>query len=661
MALILRQVDFAEQVRAALACPDAMMLQHLTQIRENLMAAHLRVVGWLNADQPKANRQHLTTLLTVLHDQVSTADALVRAQTREKIESVWQTEVKIEARLNGQLVALCDGHCAPVGDVVEAVPRSLLVTTPESRVIRRKFFEAYATGRPLLLKGPLGCGKIEIIKDICWLLCKRLHLCGFSVGALEESPSNATLETLTAQAGQGDILLVELPAAATWATSVAISLAKIANGIGAMLVIVTDTSCVVNRDIIEFEAVTMLVDPPEISYIFDVALASEGFGDSRTLGKQLATFLHLAGKMCTQQPHYDFGLRFAKSMIHTAGVFVRQLDVPLGHGARSGLESTVLARTGRDMLWMRMANESDRAVVQALCIEYFGEFEQPSPIFRAPGYHGAAVRLHAALRVRHGAMLVNIAEHEILPCINAITRNASHSALVHRMPGTMAGATFDELYDSANLACEDGCFTKSLRHAVHTATSTNPVWLIVVCGELSQVDAAEKFKPLHSLCDDNKTFQTPSGEKIVLTPHVRIVCIAPPSGCAALSPATIARFGIVAAWNHTAVEAAAPSVQPRTPDIPRCTVKFVWRGDGPEECRRLCLDATLHAIDASACELFAKRTKCPTTKFRLSYRDEEGDWVTLGNSDDLAYAMSLLPRDKTKPLRIGVSSVLTPR
>jgi hypothetical protein len=81
-------------------------------------------------------------------------------------------------------------------------------------------------------------------------------------------------------------------------------------------------------------------------------------------------------------------------------------------------------------------------------------------------------------------------------------------------------------------------------------TTGRVVWLATDMGgqsshNLEGVNLAAWFGPLNTLLDDNRMFQTSSGVAMSLPAHMRVLFVAPPTAMATMSPATIARLGMV--------------------------------------------------------------------------------------------------------------------
>ena len=58
---------------------------------------------------------------------------------------------------------------------------------------------------------------------------------------------------------------------------------------------------------------------PDVMYIADNMLSSEGFVNSRELSKQIITTFRLCKEQMSKSSQYDFGLRSIKAILRQAG------------------------------------------------------------------------------------------------------------------------------------------------------------------------------------------------------------------------------------------------------------------------------------------------------------------------------------------------------
>merc|ERR1740138_264280 len=71
-----------------------------------------------------------------------------------------------------------------------------------------------------------------------------------------------------------------------------------------------------------FRGVAMIV--PDIRWICENMLMSEGFLSARTLALKFVTLYSLCKELCSKQMHYDWGLRAVKSLLRQAGTLKRK-------------------------------------------------------------------------------------------------------------------------------------------------------------------------------------------------------------------------------------------------------------------------------------------------------------------------------------------------
>jgi len=187
-----------------------------------------------------------------------------------------------------------------------------------------------------------------------------------------------------------------------------------------------------------------------------------------------------------------------------------------------------------------MATAADREVVKELVMEHFGaEAAKPADATEGDRWAWSAAAMGRTLKVRHGAMFVNVSADDEGACAAAAEEAAKAAGTsTVRMEGNMSVSLDEFIGKMDGEEWSEGAFTKALREA-----NEKKAWLVVVCG--GDVPSA-KFEALNTLLDDNKLLTLETGEKIRLAPEVRIIFVS--KACDNMSPASVSRLGMV--WSE---------------------------------------------------------------------------------------------------------------
>ena len=303
-----------------------------------------------------------------------------------------------------------------------------------------------------------------------------------------------------------------------------------------------------------FRPIMMVV--PNLTMICEMMLMSEGFDTARTLSKKMTTLYSLSEAQLSKQFHYDFKLRALKSVLVMAGELKRgSPDLP---------EDVVLMRALRDMNMPKFVFE-DVPLFQGLISDLFPGLDCPrvryptlnDAVEEAIGEKGLQVfeaqcdkviQLYETMLTRHTTQVVGPTGGGKSVVINCL-KDARGKDLELCGPTKIfllnpKAQSVDELYGIMDPVTRD--WTDGLLSNIFRAQNKqlpegkeNETRWIVFDGDVD----AHWGENMNSVMDDNKLLTLPNGERIRLTPHVKLVVEVFDLQYA--SPATISRCGMV--------------------------------------------------------------------------------------------------------------------
>lgn len=279
---------------------------------------------------------------------------------------------------------------------------------------------------------------------------------------------------------------------------------------------------------------------PEKQIIIDVILSSQCFIHSKILAQSLSPFIDELSISVTHQPHYDFGLRAVKSMLNRCGATRRSKIEEMVEGHENEFEMQILIQCLVDTIVPKLIKD-DETQFNRLIMKYFpkGGIEQNNKSIYVQelnkyaadnGIVASAEFVTKALQIiqiqenHHGFMLVGE---------SGSGKTTIYRLVLHTLSRLFNGyelyvidskvMTKEELFGSLDPITRDwtdGLLTKLLRNVVTNlrGEQNKPVW-IVFDGDIDP----EWAENLNSVLDDNKILTLPNGERIELTPNVRIV------------------------------------------------------------------------------------------------------------------------------------------
>lgn len=296
-----------------------------------------------------------------------------------------------------------------------------------------------------------------------------------------------------------------------------------------------------------FRGVTMMV--PNRQTIMKVKLAAAGFQENELLAKKFNVLYALCEQQLSKQPHYDFGLRNILSVLRTAGTSKRE------NPEMSEVE--LIMRTLRDMNMSKFVAE-DVPLFLALLDDLFpsqkaqraAAADIASALDRVckdrglqphPSWINKCIQLYETSIVRHGIMVVGpsgCGKSSAIDCLAAALTELGQKTVVWRMnPKSITAPQMFGRMDAATGDWTDGVFATLWRRAAR-APKGQTMWIVLD----GPVDAVW-IENLNTVLDDNKVLTLANGDRVLMTPHMRLIF--EPENLNNASPATVSRAGII--------------------------------------------------------------------------------------------------------------------
>ncbi|PRP87074.1 hypothetical protein PROFUN_04810 [Planoprotostelium fungivorum] len=317
-----------------------------------------------------------------------------------------------------------------------------------------------------------------------------------------------------------------------------------------------------------FRPVAMTV--PEISFICEIMLFSQGFVESKNLASKLVNAYRLCSEQLSPQIHYDWGLRSIRSVLNYAGALKRDNpekeehllliqaltasnapkflpdDLPLFYGIMQDLFPEVRIGTSLD-------DVLHRAIGDVLPLHHLASVQYQIDKMK---------QLYEMIGMRHGIMLVGPAGcgkttvykilAEAIPRTRSSVEKVSflvfkpQSLQVHTHVINPKSISIGQLYgavDPRTQEWRDGAVTSLVRgimaqNAVGHNKERNLHWILFD----GPVDA-HWIENMNSVLDDNKLLCLANGERIIMPSNITMIFEVDHLNEA--SPATVSRCGMV--------------------------------------------------------------------------------------------------------------------
>nr|CAK6928266.1 unnamed protein product [Fasciola hepatica] len=298
-----------------------------------------------------------------------------------------------------------------------------------------------------------------------------------------------------------------------------------------------------------FRPVVVIV--PDLEYICEIMLFSQGFLTARDLAKKMTALYRLAKEQLSQQYHYDFGLRALRSLLVMAGHMRRT--------SPSLREDQLLMRALRDSNMPKLIRE-DVPLFMGLIQDLFPgiEFEPPPMIAELVDatkdvlHHfqytevdeqiHKVIQLHETLQFRHSVMLVGPTCGGKTVVLEVYCRALKITGINTKMYTiNPKDRSVNDLYgylDPATREWLDGLLSFLFR-SINQVTEAVERRFLTFDGD---VDALW-IENMNSVMDDNKLLTLVNGERIRLQPYCSLLFEV--SDLQYASPATVSRCGMV--------------------------------------------------------------------------------------------------------------------
>jgi dynein heavy chain len=607
----------------------------LMEVQQVLQTKRNSTILDLRAEITNSTRMQFNTLQTLYKEQLDIIADLIH---KPDPSSLWKMECKFYPQDNGSVKCSVGDHVILLGD--DFPQTSMLVCTPLTRAARLAQVDALQTGRIYAAVGPAGTGKTETISDTYRMLGYNPVVIRCFDTMTTSDVQNALVLARTRHGGPTCPVIFD-----EWnivRTEYMLSIIDACKGQTICLTYNSLRSRAAFPEPLQRQLQKQEFLLPEFKTIVQVMLGAEGITDCDNLGGKIWTVVQACKEKCTRQCHYDFGLRFVRSVTRAVGE----------RGRASGYEheSNIVASTLYECLYPSCI-PADRQILSTEVELAFGAWKvtAPSSWTCNVGWEATAAMVKSQCQKRHGVAVINCTDVDA--CLASI--DSAMGAVSIIVEADVDG----KLQYHEGERGEESPLAVAFKTAME---KTSPVNLV-----LKMPQGGTAFEPLNSLLDDNKKLELPSGAVLRLTSYMRVLIFQ--QDCSGWNPAAVSRVGMVAAHVglHTShirddpahaneqlakvpVLLAAAGLAAATKITHSGTttaIKITHSGD----TRRVSVatDLTFASLVHITRNCFARRDGSIT----FVYTDDEDDLITIGSDLEVIEALRVASM-QTKALRI---------
>ncbi|CAD7941439.1 unnamed protein product [Amoebophrya sp. A120] len=300
-----------------------------------------------------------------------------------------------------------------------------------------------------------------------------------------------------------------------------------------------------------FRSCAMIV--PDLTFICENMLMSEGFVIARPLSRKFVTLYGLSAALLSKQMHYDWGLRAVKSLLRQAGKLKRKEP--------DADENPVLCRALRDFNTPKITTMDMPIFLRLIKDLFTGVWPDPfvdveftkvcAGVIKKRGLQTDSsfvvkvVSLLDILFVRHCCFIIGpggCSKTEVWKSLMAAVKEIGQEGLWEQI--NPKAITHSELYGSMSKTKEwkDGAIAVVMRNMSKEMNGYKPIhqhrW-VILDGDID----AEWIESMNTVMDDNKVLTLVSNERIAFAPTMRMLLEI--ENMKHASPATVSRGGVL--------------------------------------------------------------------------------------------------------------------
>lgn len=308
-----------------------------------------------------------------------------------------------------------------------------------------------------------------------------------------------------------------------------------------------------------FKSVSM--NKPDKENIVEVLLIAQTFSFAKELALKMVPFFTEIDNLTSNQKHYDFGLRSLKSTLSRSGIIKR--DTLMKTATTVEDEERIILRSIREIIAPKLIKE-DTTILTTLEKKYFPhisiidggddvskfllkleETSEAAGFIASDHWTKKAIQLKQVLDSHTGTIIVGdpgsgktAIWKQTLLVLSALDKIEAVQYVIDSK--VMSKETLFGQLDVVTRDWTDGLFTSIIRKiGENIRGELNKRTWIIFDGDIDP----EWAENLNSVLDDNKILTLPTGERLPVTPNVRLLFEVDSLKYA--TPATVSRCGIV--------------------------------------------------------------------------------------------------------------------